>query len=157
MRAAAEAWLAARGQDQFQPDGPSQAWRAHEIIDEVFDRGEFVGLEVDGRLVAVGAIKKADPDFWTSEERAEPQVYVARFMVAEHGHGYGRDLLAGIAERARADGIPRVRLDCWRTSTDLQGYYRALGFRLLRVVVVEGRGSGALCELDLTRPSALLP
>jgi hypothetical protein len=102
LRERAEKWLRDRGADQFQPDGPTRAGRAHEIIDEVFDRGEFVGLEVDGQLVAVGAIKAPDPDFWTPEERAEPQVYVARFMVAEHGRGYGEQLLARIAAQEAA-------------------------------------------------------
>ena len=157
LRAQAEKWLRDRGLDQFQPDGPSQAWRAHEIIDEVFDRGEFVGLELeDGRLVAVGATKEPDPDFWTPEERAEPQVYVARFLVAEHGHGYGEQLLARIAAQEAAQGTPVMRLDCWRTSTALQAYYRRLGFRHLRTVVVEGRGSGALFELDLQKRSPLM-
>lgn len=157
LRTQAEKWLRDRGLDQFQPDGPSQAWRAHEIINEVFDRGEFVGLELeDGRLVAVGATKEADPDFWTAEERAEPQVYVARFLVAEHGHGYGEQLLARIADQAAARGTPVMRLDCWRTSTGLQDYYRRLGFRHLRTVVVEDRGSGALFELDLRKPSPLM-
>lgn len=157
LRAAAEQWLAERGQDQFQPDGPSQAWRAHELIDEAFDRSEFWGLYADGRLVAVGAVKDPDPDFWTPEEREQHHVYVARFMVAEHGQGYGERLLAAIAQWARTWHVPVMRLDCWRTNEKLRAYYERLGFRLLRVEVVEGRGSGALFELDLTRPSLLLP
>lgn len=156
LRTAAEEWLHGRGADQFQPDSPTQAGQAHKIIDEVFDRGEFVGLQVAGRLVAVGAIKDPDPDFWTPEERAESQVYVARFLVTEHGKGYGEQLLAEIAAQAIDQGVPVMRLDCWRTATGLQDYYRRLGFRPLRTMAVPGRGSGALFELDLREPSPLM-
>ena len=55
---------------------PTHAGQALEIIDRVFDRGDFVGLEVDGQLVAVGAVTSPDPDFWTPAERAQPQAYV---------------------------------------------------------------------------------
>lgn len=158
MRRDAERWLAEHGQDQFQPDGPSQAHLAHQLIDEAFDRGEFWGTYAGGQLVAVGAVKDPDPDFWSTAERLQYQVYVARFLVAEHGKGYGEQLLALIAEfRGRRRGFPRMRLDCWRTNHKLQLYYLRLGFRHLRTVVVEGRGSGALFELDLTKPSPLLP
>lgn len=159
LRTEAEMWLRQIGQDQFQPDGPSAAWRAHEIIDECFDRDEFWGLYMDSRLVAVGAVKEADPDFWTAEERAQPQFYLARWLVADPGepNGYGTLLMRLLAERARARGVPRLRADCWRTNTRLQRHYVSLGWRHIRTEVVEGRGSGWLMELDLTRPSRLLP
>ena len=109
--------------DQFQPDSPTQAGQAHEIIDRVFDRRDFVGLEIDGQLVAVGAVTNPDPDFWTAE-RAQPQAYVGRFMVADHTHRYCERLLATIADEALEHGIQIMRLDCWRTSTGLHDYYR---------------------------------
>lgn len=156
FRSHAEAWLHSRGVDQFQPDSPTQASQAHDIINRLFDRGHFVGLRLNGRLVAVGALTDADPDFWTPEEIAQRQVYVGRFLVAEHGKGYGEQLLARVAADAAQHGIPIMRLDCWRTSTGLHEYYRRLGFRHLRTVPVIGRGSGTLFELDLTSPSPLM-
>jgi GNAT superfamily N-acetyltransferase len=156
FRDRAEKWLAARGMDQFQPDSPTQAGQAHEIIDRVFDRGDFVGLEVDGQLVAVGAVTSPDPDFWTPAERAQPQAYVGRFMVADHAHGYGEQLLARIADEALEHGIPIMRLDCWRTSIGLHDYYRRLGFRHLGTRPVVGRGWGTLFELDLHDPNTAL-
>jgi hypothetical protein len=155
FRSHAEAWLHSRGVDQFQPDSPTQASLAHHIINRLFDRGHFVGLKLNGRIVAVGALTDPDPDFWTPEEIAQPQVYVGRFLVAEHGKGYGEQLLARVAADAAQQGIPVMRLDCWRTSTGLHDYYRRLGFRHLRTVPVLGRGSGTLFELDLARPNPL--
>lgn len=118
FRSRAEAWLHSRGVDQFQPDSPTQASQAHDIINRLFDRGDFVGLKVDGRLVAVGALTDPDPDFWSPEEIAEPQVYVGRFLVAEHGHGHGEQLLARIAADAAQQDVPVMGLDCWRTAPD---------------------------------------
>jgi len=143
-------------------DGPvparltNRSRRAHQIIDRVFDQGDFVGLEVDDELVAVGAVTSPEPDFWTPAERAQPQAYVGRFRVADHAHGYGEQLLARIADEAIEHGLPIVRLDCWRTSTGLHNYYRRLGFRHLGTRPVVGRGSGTLCEIDLPDPNTTL-
>lgn len=156
FREQAEVWLRERGADQFQPESDTQASQAHAIIDRVFDAGEFVGLEINSSLVAVGAVTDPDPDFWTEDERADPQVYVGRLLVASHGSRYGTQLLAKIAQVAVDQGAPVMRLDCWRSSKGLHDYYRRLGFRHLRTVPVTGRGSGALFELDITKDNGLM-
>lgn len=148
LRDDTERWLAARGLDQYQ--GP-RSHLAHPDIDRLLDQGAFLGWLVDGEVKAVVALTEHDPDFWTPEEMAEPGVtYITRFMVAEHGHGYGAALLDALAEREAARGQRKIRLDCWRTNTQLHTYYLDQGFRHVRTEIVPGRMSGALFERTLT-------
>ena len=153
LREEAERWLAAKGLDQYR--GP-RSHLAHDDIDRLFDEGAFVGWLVDGEVKAVLAFTTHDPDFWTPEEMAEPGVtYITRFMVAEHGRGYGAALLEAVAEREAARGQKLIRLDCWRTNTGLHKYYLSRGFRHVRTEIVEGRMSGALFERELTGTKTL--
>lgn len=92
LRDDAERWLASHGIDQFRR-GP-RARRAHADLDQVFDAGEFYGWQIDGKVVAVGALVGPDTDFWTADEQADPSAsYLARFMAAQHGCGFGAMLL----------------------------------------------------------------
>lgn len=150
LRDEAEQWLADRGIDQYQV-GPRAA-AAHDAIDTAFDHGEFYGWQVGDRIVAVAALTSADKDFWTTEEAAQAAVYLARFMTAEHGQGYGAALLEALAEYARHAGYDRIRLDCWKSNTALQAYYLCRGFRHIRTIDVPGRMSGALFERQLEYP-----
>lgn len=144
LRSNAERWLEGKGLDQYQR-GPRSA-AAHEDIDRLFDRGEFVGLELDGRIAAVVAITDPDPDFWTPEEMTEPQGYISRFLVAEHGTGAGAKLLDTVATREADRGARWLRLDCWRSNTGLHDYYLRHGFEHVRTMEVPGRNSGALFQ-----------
>lgn len=147
LREDAERWLAAKGLDQYH--GP-RSHLAHADIDRLFDERAFLGWLVDGEVKAVVALTEHDPDFWTPDEMAELGVtYITRFMVAEHGHGYGVALLEAPAEREAARGQKKIRLDCWRTNIGLHKYYLSRGFRHVRTEIVPGRMSGALFERPL--------
>ena len=144
LRDEAEQWLAAKGLDQYR--GP-RSRLAHDDIDRLYDKEAFYGWLVDGEVKAVVAVDEHDPDFWTVEEMTEPGVtYITRFLVAEHGRGYGAALLEALAEHEAARGQRLMRLDCWRTNTGLHRYYLQHGFRHVRTEVVPGRMSGALFE-----------
>jgi hypothetical protein len=69
--------------------GPDVA-QVHANIDREFDAYPFLGWVVDGEVVAMLAIIEPEAD-WTSEELAEPQTYISRFFVVEHGKRYGRN------------------------------------------------------------------
>lgn len=63
-------------------------------------------------------------------ERAPDSVYVHGLMVARShaGRGLGAAMLDWAAERARAAGRERIRLDCIEDNPGLVGYYERLGY-----------------------------
>lgn len=146
FRKDAEAWLAAKGLDQYQSNP-----RALETIDSALAQGQFVGLEAEGELVAAGAWVEANPMFWTPEERQQSAWYVGRLMVSgqHHGQGYGETLLNRfMVGEARQSGASYVRLDCWRSNSALHEYYQRLGFEHIRTVAGRSK-SGALFQIAL--------
>jgi hypothetical protein len=161
LRDEAEAWLAKLGIDQFTASPASKSAYAHQDIDRLFDAGQFVGIHESeygtGRKLpgigAVVAITEPDPDFWTPEEIAEPQGYLSRFLVSEHGRHYGTNLLFAVERLERYYGSDWLRLDCWRTNKKLHEYYLRQGFDRIRTEVVPGRMSGELFQFDLNRPA----
>jgi GNAT superfamily N-acetyltransferase len=146
LRDAAEKWLTAKGLDQFQ--GPRRS-QAHEDIDLLFDQGRFLGWFIGGAVTAVVALADPDPDFWTQPEQDEPQTYLSRFLVREHGRRHGEQLLRAVVAHAEGRGDHWVRLDCWKTNTDLHLYYRGRGFEQLPTVDVAGRLSGAKFQMPI--------
>ncbi|MEV6287119.1 GNAT family N-acetyltransferase [Kribbella sp. NPDC051770] len=142
-------WLASKGTDQYR--GGLDMRQVHANIDRDFDNFPFVGWEVDGRVVAVMAIIDPEADFWTPEELAEPQTYISRFFVVEHGKDYGSALLGAVIRRAKDDRKRWIRLNCWSTNTRLHAYYARHGFEHVRTVDVPGRMSGALFQLRLDK------
>ncbi len=74
-------------------------------IEEVYlkNRGEFLIGECDGRLVAMGALKR------TSPERAE--IKRMRVHPEYQGRGYGQLILDELEARARALGYQTLHLD----------------------------------------------
>lgn len=149
LRNEAEEWLASKGLDQYQR-GP-RAQLAHKDIDRLFDAGQFVGWFDGGEPLAVVALTDPDPDFWTVEEMAEPQGYLSRFLVREHGCGHGDKLLDAVIHDQAARQRQWLRLDCWRTNTALHQYYLNHGFKHLRTETVPGRWSGALFQRPLAK------
>lgn len=137
-------WLATKGTDQYR--GGLDMAKVHANIDHDFDAYPFVGWMVDGEVVAMMALIEPEADFWTADELAEPQTYISRFFVVEHGKGYGSALLTAIVNLAREEGKRWVRLNCWSTNTKLHSYYVQHGFEHVRTCHVQGRMSGALFQ-----------
>lgn len=145
LRSAAD-WLHARGYDQW-PDGSPTLGPAK--ISAQIARGEFWLVTEDGEAAACVAISgDGDTDFWTPCELAEPAVYLSKLAIARSyaGRGLGAVLLRWACDRAASLGVKWVRLDVWRTNTDLQSYYRERGWEQLRIAEVPGRRSGALFQ-----------
>lgn len=152
LRTDLEKWLGERGYEDH--SDPYWSRKAHEAIDRWHDQRRFLGLVDDGEVVAVGAIAGPDRDFWTEDDDLHAAWYIARVMVAHHGHDYGAQLVEVVAMMAAAAGRRFLRLDCMRENTRLHDYYRARGFRLVRLVDHPDRESGALFERPV---SDLLP
>jgi hypothetical protein len=149
LRHQTEAWLRGKGLEQYNTPRAAEA-PAH--IDRLLDARRFYGLVDGDAVVAVGALTEPDMDFWTAEEAKEPAKYLARFMVAEHGHQYGEQLLDRIVAKLYSEtNVFYLRLDCWRTNYDLHRYYERYGFRHVRTAKAPGRMSGALFELDVLK------
>lgn len=147
VRDEAGEWLATKGTDQYR--GGLDMAKVHANIDHDFDKFPFVGWQIDGRVVAMMALIDPEPDFWTPEELAEPQTYISRFFVVEHGKRYGSILLEAVIEQARRDGKHWVRLNCWSTNAKLHKYYISHGFEHVRTRDIPGRMSGAAFQRDL--------
>lgn len=147
VRDEAGEWLATKGTDQYR--GGLDMAQVHANIDHDFDTYPFVGWEIDGRVVAMMALIDPETEFWTSEELAEPQTYISRFFVVEHGQAYGSALLDAVIERARREHKRWIRLNCWSTNTRLHEYYIGQGFEHVRTCNVPRRMSGALFQRSL--------
>ncbi|MEE4541208.1 GNAT family N-acetyltransferase [Streptomyces sp. V4-01] len=141
-------WLASRGIDQWQ--FPPHRDR----ITTALRRGEVFLAEVDGRPVATLQVDDhADPEFWTPEDEPGDALYVHRMAVTRKfsGAGIGGTLLDWASARAVEEGKAWLRLDAWKNNPGLHQYYQDQGFRMIRLIDLPHRGSGALFQ----RPSSL--
>lgn len=147
LRSHVERWLAVRG---FEQQG-DEHWsaRAHLAIDRLLDGGRFVALCRDDWPVVVAALTRPDMDFWTEDDDLGSAWYIARLMTADHGSGYGTQLIETLAVAAAAAGRRYLRLDCMRENTALHRYYRTIGFDQVRIVEHPERESGALFQRPL--------
>ncbi len=84
-------------------------------------RGEFLIGENDGRLIAMGALKR------TSSERAE--IKRMRVLPEYQGRGYGQLILDELEARARALGYRTLHLDTSILQVPAQRFYEKNGYR----------------------------
>ncbi len=144
----ASAWLADRRIDQWQyPPHRDRITRALELGDcfLVVEEGEAVAtIQVDSY---------ADPEFWTAEDQPGEALYVHRMAVKRSaaGGGLGALMLNWAGERATAAGKRWLRLDAWKDNPGLHRYYEGVGFRLVRIIDLPHRRSGALYERRVGR------
>lgn len=145
----AAGWLAERGSDQWQ--GP--AIRRREYVERDIAEETVHVVEADGQVVATITVDTfADADFWKPDDDVKSALYVHRMAVSRDlaGKGLGGAMLDFAGRLAVAEGKEHLRLDAWRTNTDLHAYYLGQGFELVRIENLGHRGSGALFQ----RPAA---
>jgi GNAT superfamily N-acetyltransferase len=138
-------WLRTLGTDQWSTRAFAPVMRG------AIERGEtWLLWDGDDAIATLSLTTIADKDFWTRDERLEPAFYLSKLAthLDRRGAGLGALLIDWAADYANARGVLWLRWDVWRANTELQNYYVNLGARLLRVVDVEGRHSGALFELS---------
>jgi GNAT superfamily N-acetyltransferase len=142
FRAEAAAWLRERGSDQWSTPFPRD-----ELLARI-EAGE-TWMVWDGTRPAatITVTTWGPPELWIPAELAEPALYVHKLTVARSysGRGLGAELLDWAGGRARDDGRPWLRLDCWSDNRGLHDYYRQTGFVHLRTVPREPP-SGALFQ-----------
>lgn len=155
LRIEAEEWLHAAGINQW----VDRARGIRNIRDGIAAGTTYVVADDTGAVIASLTLAGPDLDFWTSEDDLDSALYLYKFMIAKRhrGTGLGDELLDWACAQAAQRGYRWLRLDCWRENTALQRYYQRRGFKYVRTVMVDGRGSGALFQRPVTaargRPS----
>lgn len=141
----AASWLHARGIDQWPHESPTLS--AEAISGHIAAGHTWIAHE-DGKPVATIALDAdGDTDFWTPGQLAVPAWYVSKLAASrEAPRGTGAMLLRWAVDRAWREGMTVVRLDVWRTNTELQEFYRQRGWSPMGTVERPWRKSGALFE-----------
>ncbi|MGW4528340.1 GNAT family N-acetyltransferase [Amycolatopsis sp. NPDC004378] len=139
-------WLASIGSDQWSEKGLSAERFVARVTSSVH-AGETWVAEVDGRPAATLAVDEhTDPGLWTPAEQAESVIVHRMITDRNRQHrGLGALLLDHAETIARQRGKTYVRLDAWTSNGRLHDYYRAVGFRFVRIADPQ-RPSAALFE-----------
>lgn len=130
--------LQLRGYDQWQY--PVRT----DLIREEIALGESWVIDGENDLIATVAIgTRADLTYWP--EHQNDAVYVHRMIVhpSYRGQHIGSALLDFASSLAERQDLQFVRLDAWRTNTDLHRFYQSEGFKLVRIVT--GHGPSGAC------------
>jgi putative acetyltransferase len=82
----------------------------------------FLGIHLDGELIACGAVKLLDDDGHYGEIK---RVFV---LPAHRGKGLARVIMAALEERLWHEGYTLARLETGVAQPEALGLYRALGY-----------------------------
>lgn len=146
MRDEASTWLAERGIDQWRKPWPDHDAMADRIAASI-DAKETWMVHQDSEVIATVAIDRyADPDLWTSAERAEPACYLHRLIVRRSHAGIGAAILDWAEHRAAQEHARWIRIDVWADNPGLQEYYRRHRFGYVRTSGLADYPSGALFQ-----------
>ncbi|MFI2431763.1 GNAT family N-acetyltransferase [Streptomyces sp. NPDC018957] len=160
LRAEAERWLRTKGTDQWSDAETGERaiakWRAS--IDE--GRAWVVVGEGD-KVLATVSRGPVDRDFWTDTDHPESALYLYKLMVAREASGrhLGTRVIDWVSRLAALEGRTWVRIDTWRSNTELHAYYERLGFKHVRTEAPSHRRSGWLAQRpagEVTLPHAPL-
>lgn len=148
-RAERAAWLADRGESQWQTPWPVEA------AERAVESGEL-WMVWDGDVPAasfalsdhtqVNALWKLDSDYgvlWVQQDRPEEALYISKMVVplARASDGLGAEILRWAGGYAFDAEKLWLRLDAWTSNAGLRAWYERQGFQLVRVVPT--RASGA--------------
>lgn len=148
-RAERAAWLAERGESQWQTPWPEAA--AVELVRTgqlwmVWDGDDPAASFALSTGAQVTDLWKLDSDYgqlWLPEDDPEDALYISKMVVplARSGEDLGAEILRWAAGYAFDADLLWLRLDAWTSNAGLRAWYERQGFRLVRVV--ETRVSGA--------------
>ncbi|MGP3687423.1 GNAT family N-acetyltransferase [Streptomyces sp. IBSNAI002] len=139
FREEAAAWLSALGSDQWRRPYPADRLLA------TIEAGTVFMVRDGGTTAAtITLTPEAEDGLWTSEELAEPSMFVNKLTVARThaGRDLGGRLLDWAGDRAYRSGASWLRLDAWTTNEALQRYYLRHGFEHVRTVTEGGAVNG---------------
>ncbi len=116
----------------------------HHIRQEYLDAGgEFIVGLLDGRIVAMGALKRIDD--------RQGEVKRMRIHPDHQRRGFGRAILHRLMGRARQLGFRKLRLDTTAQQTAARALYQSEGFQQVGGTVFAGFDV-LLMERDLQDP-----
>lgn len=151
----AVAWLAAAGEDQWQPISGQRPTRSpsSRLLDDIAQGAVHLACDSQGPVSTLTLDDYADPEFWSPQDAPSSALYVHRMIVARRaaGQGIGADMLDWATEQAIGAGRQWLRLDAWRSNLRLHDYYKRCGFTHVRTVELAWRGSGALFQKPVHR------
>ena len=130
----ANAWQKARGSEGWARPF-DDAWMRPRL-----ERGElFLACDAAGPVASLRLLWEDRP-FWGARETGD-SLYLHSFAVRRDraGCGLGRAVIETVADRARARGRSRLRLDCFAANERLVAYYARNGFVPAGAVAVDGR------------------
>ncbi|MFG2941534.1 GNAT family N-acetyltransferase [Streptomyces sp. NPDC048282] len=160
LRTEAEGWLRTKETDQWSdPETGERAiakWRAS------IDEGRAWVVVGEGeRVLATVSRGPVDRDFWTDADHPESGLHLYKLIVAREASGrqLGTRVIDWMSRLAALEGRSWVRIDTWRTNTELHAYYERLGFQHVRTEAPAHRLSGWLAQRpagELVMPEDLL-
>ena len=114
------------GLEQFGADAGPGPWDddLEDIPSHYFERGDFIVGTMDGRLVAMGAVRGV------SSEAAE--IKRMRVLQGFQRRGFGHQILEALETRAADLGYARLFLDTSEYQVPAQAFYLKHGFREVR-------------------------
>lgn len=153
LRIEAEEWLAAAGIDQWRSPGFRDRALAKWEADVAAGR-TWVAADAEGCLAGTVTLAGPDHDFWKLSDQPDAALYVAKLITSRRfaGQRLGGRMLDWVGRAARARCLPWVRLDVWRSNTQLQDYYLAEGFTHVRTEAPSHRLSGWMAQ----RPASVV-
>jgi len=133
LRTEAEAWLRAKGIQQWTDDYFDYA---RDVLADSVRRGAAWVVESDGQVVATVTLNGPDMDFWSPEDVTEPALYLGKMIVArsQAGRDLGGTIMNWASLEAASHGQRWLRIDVRRDNTALHHYYLARGFEHIRTV-----------------------
>lgn len=147
-------WLDERGIRQWPTYFDRRGWRGERIGGYVDAGWVWIASDPRGAIAVITLSPEADPDFahgWPDGPDDALYIYRMATVRRARGNDIGARLVTWASDRAAHDGHRWLRLDCFRTNTQLHAYYERLGFRRVGTVEHATRGSGALFQRRATQ------
>ncbi|MFF4574106.1 GNAT family N-acetyltransferase [Streptomyces sp. NPDC001410] len=143
MWAEAGRWLKSKMIDQWQY--PANQEKLSRDIEQGHAYVMTNGSEYLGTITVDGF---ADPEFWLPGDLPDSALYAHRIIVRPNvsGSSLGVSMLDWASQKAAKLGKSWLRVDAWKTNSDLGRYYESQGFTHVRTVDLPHRRSGALYQ-----------
>ncbi|TJZ44600.1 GNAT family N-acetyltransferase [Streptomyces piniterrae] len=143
MRSEAARWLHSKGIDQWQYPA-----NLEKIFRDINCGTAYVLLDAADYLGTITLDENADPEFWVPDDEPNDALYAHRVITrpACRGLSLGALMLDWASQKAEEAGKRWLRVDAWKTNSDLGRYYEAQGFTRVRTVDLPHRRSGALYQ-----------
>ncbi|MGW2507852.1 GNAT family N-acetyltransferase [Streptomyces scopuliridis] len=138
-------WLHSKEVDQWQYPADEE-----KITRDVTSGTAYVVTGAGKYLGTITVDENADPEFWAKKDLPTEAIYGHRIIILPHARGksVGATVLDWASRKAEKAGKRWLRVDAWKTNTELARYYEGQGFEHVRTVDLPHRRSGALFQRE---------